>query len=155
LRPVRRLTLNCRRQLRGIRRVALLQAVVEHDAIVVVDDLGLVAELHRLAQPSLGDRPGIPLVQAHPAGGPCRGDAGDALSCLRGDLTGRLQQRRQVIDRPTQPPAASTGGSIAPTGRGQRFGLGLCPAQRAPGVAQQPFGVGRGAFSQFRNIIRR
>src|SRR5215207_6890175 len=39
--------------------VAALDGVVEHDAVVVVEDLGLVAELHRPAQPALGDRAGI------------------------------------------------------------------------------------------------
>jgi len=70
-------------------RVQRLVGALPHDAVVVVvDDLGLVAELDRLAEPSLGDRPGITLVQADPAGGPVRDDAGDAVSGLRGDLTG-------------------------------------------------------------------
>jgi hypothetical protein len=61
-------------------RVQRLVGALPHDAVLVVDDLGLVAELDRLAEPSLGDRPGITLVQANPAGGPVRDDAGDAVS---------------------------------------------------------------------------
>ncbi|NMH79814.1 hypothetical protein HF577_22315 [Pseudonocardia xinjiangensis] len=38
--------------------------MVEHDAGVVVEDLGLVAELHWLPEPALGDRAGISVVQA-------------------------------------------------------------------------------------------
>jgi len=34
----------------------LLDVVVEYDAVLVVSQLGLVAELDRLAQPALGDR---------------------------------------------------------------------------------------------------
>ncbi len=37
-----------RGELRRVGRVALLQVVVEHDAVLVVDDLSLVAELDRL-----------------------------------------------------------------------------------------------------------
>jgi hypothetical protein len=37
--------------------VASLHGVVQHDTVVVVGQLGLVAELDRLAEPALGDRP--------------------------------------------------------------------------------------------------
>ena len=47
------------RELRGVGGVAALDGVVEHDAIVVVEDLGLVAELDRPPQPALRDRAGI------------------------------------------------------------------------------------------------
>lgn len=104
------------------------------DAVLVVQDLRLVAELHRLAESSLGDRPGVPFVQADPSGRPGRGDAGDPLPALRGDLTGRLQQRGQVVDGRPQPAAAPTRGGVTPTSCGQRVGLGLCPEQRPPGV---------------------
>jgi hypothetical protein len=59
-------SLDCWGQPWRIGWVAGLDGVVEHDAVVVVDDLGLVAELDRLAQPALGDRPGIRVVQADP-----------------------------------------------------------------------------------------
>jgi hypothetical protein len=41
-----------------------LDVVVEDDPVGVVDDLGFVAELHGLAQPSLADRASIDIVQA-------------------------------------------------------------------------------------------
>jgi hypothetical protein len=59
--------------LRGVGRVSLLQGVVQDDAVVVVGDLGLVAELDRLAEPAFGDGAGVAVVQADPAGGPVRG----------------------------------------------------------------------------------
>jgi hypothetical protein len=36
--------------------IALLHGIVEDDAVVVVGDLGLAAELDGLAEPALGDR---------------------------------------------------------------------------------------------------
>jgi Group II intron, maturase-specific domain len=51
-------------QLGCIRRGADLDGVVQDDAVGVVHHLGLVAELHRLAQPALTDRPGVGIVQA-------------------------------------------------------------------------------------------
>jgi hypothetical protein len=44
--------------------------MVDDDAVVVLGDLGFVAELDRLAEPALGDRPGVRLVQADPPGRP-------------------------------------------------------------------------------------
>ena len=76
--------------------------MVQHDAIVIVDDLGLVAELHRPPEPALGDRAGIPVVQ-DPPGGPVRGGPGQALAGLGGDLTGRVQQPGKILDGPAQP----------------------------------------------------
>jgi hypothetical protein len=45
---------------RGVGRVALFQGVVQDDAVVVVNDLGLVAELDGLAEAAPGARPGRP-----------------------------------------------------------------------------------------------
>ncbi|GJO36506.1 hypothetical protein DAVIS_01127 [Mycobacterium marinum] len=42
-----------RRQLRRVGLITDLPAVVESDSVGVVDDLGLVAEFHRLAEPAL------------------------------------------------------------------------------------------------------
>jgi hypothetical protein len=61
------------RQLRGVGRVALLQGVVRHDLVVVIGHLGFVAELDWLAEPSLGDRPGVGVVQADSPVRPARG----------------------------------------------------------------------------------
>ena len=41
-----------------------LDSVIEDDAVGVVEDLGLVTELDRLAEPALADRAGIGVVQA-------------------------------------------------------------------------------------------
>ena len=38
--------------------------MVEDDAVVVVDQLSLVAELDRFPEPALSDRPGVGIVQA-------------------------------------------------------------------------------------------
>src|SRR4051812_47346448 len=44
------------RQLRGVRRIALIDGVVQDDSVVVVEHLALVAELDRPPEPALGDR---------------------------------------------------------------------------------------------------
>ena len=110
-------------ELRGVGGVAALDGVVEHDAVVVVDDLGLVAELDRPAEPALGDRAGIAVVQADPPGRPVRGGAGQPLAGLRGDPPGRGEQLGQVVDRAAQPAPPASGGRIRPPG-GQLRGLG-------------------------------
>ena len=52
-----------RRQLRRVSRVAHLDGMVEHDPVVVVADLGLVAEFDRFTQAALGDR-GVAVVRS-------------------------------------------------------------------------------------------
>ena len=52
-----------------------VHAVVEHDPVDVVDDLGLVPELHRFPEPALRDRAGVRIVQATPAGSPIPGSS--------------------------------------------------------------------------------
>jgi hypothetical protein len=79
----------------GVGRVTGFDGVVEHDAVIVVHDLGLVAELDRLAEPALCDWPGVAIVQADPPRGCGRHDSGNALPGLRGDLSGRIQQLGQ------------------------------------------------------------
>jgi len=90
-------------QLRRIRRIALVEGVVQDHSIDVVDDLGLVAELDRATQPLLGDRSGVGIVQAHPPGGAVGSDPGEALPGLCGDLARNCQQLGEVIDRTLQP----------------------------------------------------
>ena len=68
-----------------------------------ISALGLVAELGRLAEPALGDRPGVTIMQAHPPGRPFWHRARQPLPSLHRDLAGRVQQFGQVIDRPAQP----------------------------------------------------
>ena len=52
-----------RHKLGGVIRIAHLDVVVDDDAVGIVDELGLVAELDRLAEPALSDRTGIGVVQ--------------------------------------------------------------------------------------------
>jgi hypothetical protein len=56
------------RQQRRIRRVTDPDLVVQHDPVGIVEDLRLVAELDRLAQPPLDDRAGVGVVQADQPG---------------------------------------------------------------------------------------
>jgi hypothetical protein len=93
-----------RGELRRVGGVAALDGVVEHDAVVVVEDLGVVAELDRPPETALGDRAGIAVVQADPPGGPVRSGAGQPLAGLLGDAAGRGEQPGQVVDRTAQPP---------------------------------------------------
>src|SRR5512132_4246281 len=102
-------SLDRRGQARRVGRVARLDVVVEHDAVLVVHDLALVAELHRFAEPALGDRTGVRIVQADPPRRAVRGGASDALAGLPGDPPGRGQQFGQVVDRPGQSSAAPPG----------------------------------------------
>jgi len=97
--------------LRRIGRVTLLDGVIQDDP-VVVDDLGLVPELHRPAQPPLGDRASIAIVQADPPGRAVGGVALNPLPGLRDDLPRRGQQFLQLVDRADEParrrPAAAS-----------------------------------------------
>src|SRR5215469_495869 len=55
------------RQLRCVDRVSEFDGVVEDHSVGVIDDLRLIAELHRFAQPTLADWAGIDIMQAdHP-----------------------------------------------------------------------------------------
>jgi hypothetical protein len=57
-----------RRQLRRVYRVSDLNTVVKDHAVDVIDDLGLVTELHRLAESAFADRPGIDVIQTDHSG---------------------------------------------------------------------------------------
>ncbi len=127
------------RQLRGVGRVALFQGVVQHDTVVVVDDLGLVAELNRFAQAALGDRAGVTVVQADPPGRPGRGHPAQPLpgwaatrrvtssSSVRSLTARRSRPRRRPRRRrrhrprpalrPLPAPGAGRGGRCAATCR--------------------------------------
>src|SRR6201997_290348 len=117
-------------QLRRVSRIALLDTVIEHDSVVVVDDLGLVPELDRLAESPLGDRAGIGVVQADPPGRSARGDPGDPLAALGRDLAGRGEQVGQVVDRAGQPPAPAPRRRIVDAALAQRSRCGAGAAQR-------------------------
>lgn len=57
-------TADRRLQLRSVGRVALFDVVIENDAVGVVDNLGLVAELDGSVDAALADRSGVRVVQA-------------------------------------------------------------------------------------------
>lgn len=80
--------LDRRGELWRVGRVAAFDGVVEYDPIIVVDQLPLVAELDRAAQPALGDRAAVAVVQAHPAGGAVRGGPGRPLAGLSAEQVG-------------------------------------------------------------------
>jgi len=140
--------LDRRGELRRVRRVALLQVVIEHDAVLVVHDLGLVAELDRLTELAFGDRTGVRVVQADPAGRTRRGGSGHPLPGLGRDPTGHLQQLGQVVDRPAQPATPPTRGCVLGSCCSQCLGLGLSAAQGPPGVRQELLSVAGCAFGQ-------
>jgi hypothetical protein len=102
----------------------------------VVHDLGLVPELDRFAQPAFGDRAGIRVVQAHPPSGAVRGDPGQALPGLSGDLPGRGQEIGQIVDCPRQSPTTSARSWIGLAIVSQFGGNGSGPSQAAFGVGQ-------------------
>src|SRR3954447_23077119 len=85
-----------RRQLRRVSRVARFDGVIDDDAVVVVGDLGLVAEFDRFTEAALGDRARIAVVQADPPSGAVGDLSGHPLAGLRGDLAGRGQQLLSV-----------------------------------------------------------
>src|SRR5690349_5583744 len=105
------------RQLWGVGRVACLDGVVDDDTVVVIGDLGLVAEFDRFTQAALGDRTGIPVVQADPPGGAVGDLPRHPWPGLRDDLAGRGQQLGQVVDRAHQSTAT-------PARRGVMFAAG-------------------------------
>src|SRR3954451_21056560 len=107
-------------QLRCVWRVSGLDSVVEDDAVGVVDDLGFVPELLRLAQPSFTYRAGIGVVQAHHTGGRVGHHPGQSAASLYHHPPSALQHRVEVVDRLGQPTSASPGGR----------------SQRAAGIAQ-------------------
>ena len=83
-----------------------MQAVIHDDTVGVVNHLGLVAGLDGPAQPSLGDRPGIGVVQRHHpdrAGGHL---AGETHPGLRGDRSTSVAVRSSSANSATVLPVA-------------------------------------------------
>ena len=99
-------------QLRCVRWVPGQHVVVEHDTVVVVDNLPLVTELHRFTQPALRARPGLLVKQADYPGRSVRGDPADPQP-LPDDPLGRRQQIRQIIHGAGQPASTPPGCGIA------------------------------------------
>jgi hypothetical protein len=82
--------------------------MVERDPVLVVADLGLVAELDQLAQPAFPDRAGVRVVQTNPPSRTVGCGPGQPLSGLLDNPAGRLHQLGQVIDRPSEPTTPTT-----------------------------------------------
>ncbi len=121
--------------------VAGLHVVVEDDTVVVVDNLGFVAELDRLAQPALRDRPGVRVVQADPPGRPVRCDPGQPLPSLGHDPSGRLQQLLKIVDGTNQATPTPTRDRVRPAVelalRRSRFWLSAAHVSHSP-AADRP-----------------
>ena len=73
-----------------------VHAVVEDDAVDVVDHLSFVTELDRLAEPALLGRPGVGVVEGHQPGGRGGHAAGQAFVGL-GEHSGAPSDRRLEI----------------------------------------------------------
>lgn len=83
--------------------------MVYDDAVFVVDDLGLVAELDRSTEPTLHDRTRIGIMQRHDPGGAVGCGPGETLPALLGDLACPLSELLEAVDlstHPTRPSAA-------------------------------------------------
>ena len=85
----------------GVGWVADEDGVVDDDAVLVVDHLGLVTELNRFTQPTLADGPGVRVVQRHQTGGPhrarCRpGVGGSGRRCGPPALRSPRGRRRRL-----------------------------------------------------------
>lgn len=85
-------------QLGCVGRVAAFDVVVHDHAVVAFGELGLVAGLDWVAEPSLGVWPGVGVVQADSRGGSVRGLSIEPLSGLRGDPPGLGGQVLEVVD---------------------------------------------------------
>jgi hypothetical protein len=104
--------------------------VVQDDAVVVVDDLGLAAELDGLAEAALRDGTGVGIMQRHEAGGAIGGGAGDAELGLRRDAFDPGGCGLECINRRTGPAG----------------GCGARSGEAASSVADHRPGLGRGPF---------
>ena len=90
--------LDGRAQQVGVGGVADVHGVIDDQAVGVVDDLGLVAELDRLAETSLADRSGVGFVQRHEPGRPGGLLAVDSAAGLVDDPLGALDQHSKVLE---------------------------------------------------------
>jgi hypothetical protein len=100
--------------------------MVEHDPVLIVDDLGFVAELDWLAEPTFDDGTRVGIMQRHDACRTVRRDTGDPLASLSRDSFDACRDALEVRD--------------------QRGGLGggrfATASQRPPRVAQHRPGPG-------------
>ena len=81
----------------SVRWIADEDGVVEHDAVLVVHDLGFVTELDRLAESTLADRAGVGVMQRDKACGSLRDASGQALASLVHDAGHPLDGHLEVV----------------------------------------------------------
>lgn len=79
--------------------------MIQHEAVGVVDDLRLVAELDRPPQASLADREGVRIVQGRHPVGAVLDLAGQAVPGLSDDLFGQTSDPVDLFERPAHPAA--------------------------------------------------
>ena len=96
----------------------IYDVVVEHDAVFVVDDLGLVAELDGLAEPTLADRTGVGIVERDEARRPVGDVARQTLAGLAGDAG-----TRSAVTSRSWATNSSLGGAASPSWRSIRRAL--------------------------------
>ena len=75
-----------------------MHGVIEDQPVGVVDDLCLVAELDRFAEPALADRSGVGFVQRHEPGRPGRLITLDPGAGLVDDPLGAFDEHREVVE---------------------------------------------------------
>jgi hypothetical protein len=83
--------------------------VVQDDAVVVVDDLGFVAELGGVPEPAAADRPGVGVMQADQAGCGVGHHAGQPGPGLGDHGRGALHRGGQLADGAAQLPGTPAG----------------------------------------------
>src|SRR5690606_13110301 len=127
-------------QLRRVGRVAFLDGVVQDDAVVVVDNLALVAELDRPVDTALGDRSGVRVVQADQAGSRLGLTAGQPETGLGHHPGGPVQDRVEFVESTAQPAldTASCARERATRVTRHRGGLGAHAVEQAGQLAGYP-----------------
>ena len=142
----------------GVGRVALLDPMVDDDAVDVVGDLCLVAELDRLAEPTLGDRTGVGVVQRHDPGrsvGDLTGETGPGLD---DDLLEHADGALELGDEGAAWPEASHRHGEGPAGVGGHdlgvFDGGLGDGGQLAGQAEHlVFGVAAAPAQPGRDLM--
>jgi hypothetical protein len=116
---------------------AIFHGVVQDDAVVIVGDLGLVAELDGPVDAAFADRPRVGVVQADQPGRAVRHLPSQPGPGLRHDRGGALDGDRQIVQRPPQ-------SAVRPAGQ--------CPGKCPRAVAQHRGGLRRGLLRQARQL---
>ena len=142
----------------GVGGVADVHGVIDDQPVGVVDDLGLVAELDRLAEASFADRSGVGFVQRHEPGRPGGLVTADPGAGLVDDPRGALDEHREVVEHAPHPSPASLVvqgfrrfgdrcggevGELAGDHQHLRFGLVAAPSQPHPDRVLKGAGLAR------------